>query len=112
MHGNTVMLGNGSGKKTRHFEAILSELGECWEIHRSLGGRLGGVHIEVTDEDVTECVGGASGVRESDLDLRYTTACDPRLNYDQAMELAFMLAECVRGGAGGSEGGRTAGKSG
>jgi 3-deoxy-7-phosphoheptulonate synthase len=94
MHGNTVVAGQ--GRKTRHLEAIFGELGRSWDIHRALGGRLAGVHIEVTDEDVTECLGGASGVQESDLGRRYTTACDPRLNYDQAMELAFMLSERIR----------------
>jgi 3-deoxy-7-phosphoheptulonate synthase len=86
MHGNTVVAG---ARKTRHFEAILQELRESWEVHQSLGSRLAGVHVEVTSDDVTECLGGASGVREADLDLRYTSACDPRLNYDQAMEMAF-----------------------
>jgi 3-deoxy-7-phosphoheptulonate synthase len=100
MHGNTVAAGT---RKTRRFEAILSELGASWDIHRGLGGRLAGVHVEVTDQDVTECLGGASGVRESDLDLRYTSACDPRLNYDQAMELAFMLAEKIRQAERGSD---------
>jgi 3-deoxy-7-phosphoheptulonate synthase len=95
MHGNTVTAG-APARKTRRFAAILTELEESWEVHRSLGGRLAGVHIEVTDGDVTECLGGASGVTESDLDLRYTSACDPRLNYDQAMELAFLLAERIR----------------
>jgi 3-deoxy-7-phosphoheptulonate synthase len=93
MHGNTVVAGQ--GRKTRRFEAILQELGTTWDVHRGMGGQLAGVHVEVTDEDVTECLGGASGVREADLDLRYTSACDPRLNYDQAMELAFMLAERI-----------------
>ncbi|MEX2218879.1 MAG: 3-deoxy-7-phosphoheptulonate synthase class II [Phycisphaerales bacterium] len=97
MHGNTEVVGEGSARKTRRFDAILGELGICWDLHSDLGGRLGGVHVEVTDQDVTECLGGASGVREEDLDRRYTSACDPRLNYDQAMELAFMLAERMGG---------------
>jgi 3-deoxy-7-phosphoheptulonate synthase len=96
MHGNTFTAGNGGSgmvRKTRRFEDILRELELCWDIHQSLGSRLGGVHVELTHEDVTECLGGAAGITESDLGRNYTSACDPRLNYDQAMELAFLLGE-------------------
>jgi 3-deoxy-7-phosphoheptulonate synthase len=91
MHGNTVC--TASGRKTRHFEAILEELLVSIDIHESLGSRLAGVHFELTAENVTECVGGASGVREADLDTAYHTLCDPRLNYEQAMEIAFAIAK-------------------
>ncbi len=90
MHGNTVC--TASGRKTRHCEAILDELLASIDIHQSLGSWLAGVHFELTAENVTECVGGASGVRETDLDTAYHTLCDPRLNYEQAMEIAFAIA--------------------
>ena len=90
MHGNTV--GTKSGRKTRHVEAILSELLDSIDLHASLGSWLAGVHCELTAESVTECVGGASGVQEADLDTAYQTRCDPRLNYEQAMEIAFAIA--------------------
>jgi 3-deoxy-7-phosphoheptulonate synthase len=91
MHGNTVC--TASGRKTRHFEAILEELLDSIDIHESLGSWLAGVHFELTAENVTECIGGASGVRETDLDTAYHTLCDPRLNYEQAMEIAFAIAK-------------------
>lgn len=91
MHGNTETVGDGT--KTRRFSAILQELVEQIEVHEELGGRLGGVHIEHTAEAVTECLGGASGVSEADLHTCYQTLCDPRLNYEQAMELAFAIAK-------------------
>jgi 3-deoxy-7-phosphoheptulonate synthase len=91
MHGNTVC--TASGRKTRHFEAILEELLASIDIHESLGSWLAGVHFELTAENVTECIGGASGVRETDLDTAYHTLCDPRLNYEQAMEIAFAIAK-------------------
>jgi len=90
MHGNGVT--TSTGVKTRQFADILHELEASWDIHESLGSHLGGVHIELTGEDVTECLGGASGVTEADLSRNYASPCDPRLNYDQAMELAFLLA--------------------
>jgi 3-deoxy-7-phosphoheptulonate synthase len=110
MHGNTVLVGadrgrqsadsgrgsaGATGTKTRSFAAIVEEVEATWEVHRALGTRLGGIHLEVTGEDVTECVGGASGVREEDLPRRYETACDPRLNYEQAMELAFAVGRRI-----------------
>lgn len=97
MHGNTVSAP--SGIKTRSFAHILEELEVSWDVHQSAGTRLGGVHIELTGEDVTECVGGAAGLTEDDLTRRYLSPCDPRLNYEQALELAFCLARRMAGGA-------------
>ncbi len=94
MHGNTFATGN--GHKTRDFEAIISELRMAFRIHRELGSRLGGVHLELTGDNVTECVGGSSKLTESDLSRAYKSAVDPRLNYDQAMEIAFLIAEELR----------------
>ena len=71
---------------------ILREIDLAFTIHRELGSNLGGVHIELTGEDVTECIGGAAGVREDDLTRNYVSLCDPRLNYQQALEMAFLLA--------------------
>jgi 3-deoxy-7-phosphoheptulonate synthase len=90
MHGNTVS--TKSGRKTRHVDAILSELIDSIDIHETAGSVLGGVHFELAAENVTECLGGASGVQEGDLDACYQTRCDPRLNYEQAMEIAFAIA--------------------
>ncbi|MFI4896922.1 MAG: 3-deoxy-7-phosphoheptulonate synthase class II [Phycisphaerales bacterium JB059] len=90
MHGNGIT--TGSGVKTRSFDAILEELERVIEVHDRAGSVLGGVHFELTGEDVTECVGGASGVREEDLGVNYASPCDPRLNYAQSLELAFLLA--------------------
>lgn len=90
MHGNTTT--TDSGLKTRSFSAILEELEHSIDIHTRLGGVLGGVHFELTGEDVTECTGGAAGLTEADLGARYTSRCDPRLNDQQALEMAFLLA--------------------
>ncbi len=90
MHGNGIK--TSEGIKTRSFDAILQELESCHDIHRSLGSILGGVHFELTGEDVTECVGGAAGITEQSLSSNYATLCDPRLNYQQSLELAFLLA--------------------
>ena len=95
MHGNTIT--TGSGQKTRRFDDILSELRAAFAVHRDSGSRLGGVHLELTGENVTECVGGSSGLTEHDLQTAYNTTCDPRLNYEQAMEIAFSIAESLRG---------------
>ncbi|MBC7835992.1 MAG: 3-deoxy-7-phosphoheptulonate synthase [Phycisphaerales bacterium] len=95
MHGNTL-LRNGARRpvrKTRAFTDILSELVDSCDIHAACGSHLAGLHVELTHEDVTECLGGASGITEADLDTNYATACDPRLNYEQALELAFRLGE-------------------
>lgn len=90
MHGNGMT--TASGVKTRSFTAILDELEVSHEIHERTGTPLGGVHFELTGEDVTECLGGASGLSEADLTLNYQSQCDPRLNYQQALEMAFLLA--------------------
>ncbi len=95
MHGNTVS--TGSGIKTRHVSAILNELSDAIAVHQRMGSVLGGVHFELTADNVTECVGGASGVTEDDLSTRYQSLCDPRLNYEQAMELAFAIADRLEG---------------
>jgi 3-deoxy-7-phosphoheptulonate synthase len=96
MHGNSMT--TKSGRKTRSFDDIAREMEESIEIHDREGSRLGGVHIELTGQDVTECVGGAMGLTEDDLDRNYDTLCDPRLNYEQSLELAFKLARRLGGG--------------
>jgi 3-deoxy-7-phosphoheptulonate synthase len=90
MHGNTETAT--SGLKTRRFENILSELESAFRIHRELGSWLGGVHFELTGEDVTECTGGARGLTDADLARAYKSQVDPRLNYEQALELAMRIA--------------------
>ncbi|KAF2102447.1 phospho-2-dehydro-3-deoxyheptonate aldolase-like protein [Rhizodiscina lignyota] len=90
MHGNTVTTPDGI--KTRHFTSILSEVSSALRIHQQHGSFLGGVHLELTGEAVTECTGGSEGLVEEDLNLNYTTYCDPRLNEKQALELAFLVA--------------------
>ncbi|MGH8214603.1 MAG: class II 3-deoxy-7-phosphoheptulonate synthase [Rhodanobacteraceae bacterium] len=89
MHGNTEKLG--SGVKTRRFANIRSELEQAFEIHAAAGTRLGGVHLELTGEDVTECMGGARDLSEADLARAYKSIVDPRLNYEQALELAMLI---------------------
>lgn len=89
MHGNTQT--TASGIKTRNFDDILHEVERSFDVHESLGSRLGGVHFELTGEDVTECTGG--GLSEADLDQNYVSLCDPRLNYRQALEMAFRIGE-------------------
>ncbi len=91
MHGNTFSAEN--GKKTRHLEQIERELVSAFKVHREQGSILGGVHLELTGDDVTECIGGARGLKESDLQRAYKSQVDPRLNYEQAMEIAFMISE-------------------
>jgi 3-deoxy-7-phosphoheptulonate synthase len=90
MHGNTVS--NDDGVKTRRFDAILSELEQAFEVHARAGSCLGGVHFELTGENVTECTGGARGLADADLKSAYKSAVDPRLNYEQAMEMALLIA--------------------
>lgn len=90
MHGNTRS--TPSGQKTRQFSSILNEVAQALQIHKDEGGELGGVHLELTGEAVTECVGGSEGLRDEDLGLNYTSYCDPRLNEKQALELAFLVA--------------------
>lgn len=94
MHGNTQTLA--SGIKTRRFDDILSEVTQAFEIHATCGSRLGGVHLELTGEDVTECLGGARDLVEKDLERAYHSQVDPRLNYEQAMELAMKMAALRR----------------
>ena len=96
MHGNTES--TNSGVKTRRFENIVTELDASFRIHRELGTHLGGVHFELTGEDVTECIGGARGLVEGDLARAYRTQVDPRLNYEQALELAMRIATNARSG--------------
>ncbi len=91
MHGNTVK--SSSGFKTRPFDHILAEVQNSFTAHRSEGTYLGGVHFEMTGKDVTECTGGLQLIDDEDLSLRYHTACDPRLNASQSLELAFLVAE-------------------
>ncbi|WP_243384870.1 class II 3-deoxy-7-phosphoheptulonate synthase [Geothrix alkalitolerans] len=95
MHGNGAE--SAQGLKTRDFGAILSELRQAFELHRAHGSHLGGVHIELTGEAVTECTGGSEGLSEADLAKAYETGCDPRLNGTQSLEMAFLIAEMMRG---------------
>ena len=94
MHGNTET--TPQGYKTRRFDKILAEIEESFEVHEQLGSHLGGVHFEMTGEDVTECIGGARGLAEGDLERAYRTRVDPRLNYEQALELALLVARHLR----------------
>ena len=94
MHGNTVEAA--SGRKTRHFDDVLDEVAGFFEVHRALGTHPGGIHIEFTGDDVTECIGGGDHIAESDLSHRYETTCDPRLNRGQSLDLAFRVAELYR----------------
>ena len=89
MHGNTESTSN--GYKTRRFENIRSELEQAFEIHAAVGTRLGGAHLELTGEDVTECTGGARELTDTDLERAYRTTVDPRLNYEQALEIAMLI---------------------
>ena len=95
MHGNTES--TSEGVKTRDFDNILGELQQAMDIHRDCGSRLGGVHFELTGDDVTECIGGACGLTESDLSTAYTTQVDPRLNAGQALEMAMLIAKKMQG---------------
>ena len=94
MHGNTKT--TTTGVKTRHFADILKELESSFDAHQSEGSSLGGVHLELAGEDVTECIGGASGIQESDLARAYKSDVDPRLNYEQALEVAMLIAHRLR----------------
>jgi 3-deoxy-7-phosphoheptulonate synthase len=94
MHGNTTEAPG--GRKTRHVEDILAEVTGFFEVHRALGTHPGGIHIEFTGDDVTECLGGSHDLTEDDLTDRYETACDPRLNRGQSLDLAFRVAELYR----------------
>jgi 3-deoxy-7-phosphoheptulonate synthase len=94
MHGNTEE--SPSGHKTRHFDRIMDEVEGFFEVHQRMGTHPGGIHVEHTGEDVTECLGGAQMISHSELGSRYETACDPRLNTQQSLELAFLVVEMLR----------------
>ena len=94
MHGNTYEAP--SGYKTRKFDDVLDEVRGFFEVHKKLGTHPGGIHIELTGDDVTECVGGGEQISHEDLSSRYETACDPRFNHTQSLELAFLVAEMLR----------------
>jgi 3-deoxy-7-phosphoheptulonate synthase len=94
MHGNTYEAP--SGYKTRKFDDVLDEVRGFFEVHKKLGTHPGGIHIELTGDDVTECVGGGEQISHEDLATRYESACDPRLNHTQSLELAFLVAEMLR----------------
>jgi 3-deoxy-7-phosphoheptulonate synthase len=94
MHGNTFVAEG--GHKTRRFDDVLSEIRDFFQVHHSMGTWPGGVHVELTGDNVTECLGGAEDILEADLPQRYTTTCDPRLNARQSIDLAFRVAELLR----------------
>ncbi len=94
MHGNTIKSGNGF--KTRPFDRVREEVERCFDVHHAEGTYLGGIHLELTGQNVTECVGGAQAITEARLGDRYHTHCDPRLNADQSLELAFLIAETLK----------------
>ncbi len=94
MHGNTIKASNGF--KTRPLKNIISEIEQFFQIHRSEGSYPGGIHLEMTGQDVTECIGGIQAIEENDLKSRYHTYCDPRLNASQSLELAFLLSEFLK----------------
>jgi 3-deoxy-7-phosphoheptulonate synthase len=94
MHGNTKEAA--SGHKTRLLDDVIDEVRGFFEVHKALGNHPGGIHIELTGDDVTECLGGIGGVSETDLPFRYETACDPRLNRIQSLDLAFQVADMLR----------------
>jgi 3-deoxy-7-phosphoheptulonate synthase len=96
MHGNTET--TPQGIKTRRFDKIVDELEQSFALHAQLGSRLGGVHVELTGENVTECIGGARGLSETDLERAYKSRVDPRLNYEQALEMAMRIARHLRSG--------------
>jgi 3-deoxy-7-phosphoheptulonate synthase len=93
MHGNTITL---NSYKTRPFERILKEVQAFFDVHRSEGTHPGGIHIEMTGKNVTECTGGARAITAEDLHDRYHTHCDPRLNADQSIELAFLVSDLLK----------------
>jgi 3-deoxy-7-phosphoheptulonate synthase len=91
MHGNTYEAP--SGYKTRSFDDVMDEVKGFFEVHKALGTHPGGVHIELTGDDVAECLGGSEHIDEATLESRYESLCDPRLNHSQSLELAFLVAE-------------------
>jgi 3-deoxy-7-phosphoheptulonate synthase len=94
MHGNTIT--SVSGYKTRPFDRILNEVKEFFAVHAAEGTYAGGVHLEMTGQNVTECTGGARSISDSDLNDRYHTFCDPRLNAEQSIDMAFLVAELLK----------------
>ncbi len=94
MHGNTIKARR--GYKTRPFDRIISEIRTFFAVHQAEGTYAGGVHLEMTGKNVTECTGGARAITEADLQDRYHTYCDPRLNAEQAIEIAFLVAELLK----------------
>ncbi|HTW18997.1 MAG TPA: 3-deoxy-7-phosphoheptulonate synthase class II [Mycobacteriales bacterium] len=96
MHGNTIT--STTGYKTRRFDDVIEEVRGFFDVHHALGTTPGGIHVELTGDDVTECLGGADDIDHADLGGRYETACDPRLNTGQAIELAFLVAGMLHGG--------------
>ena len=94
MHGNTFVASG--GQKTRHFDDVINETSQFFLVHQALGTWPGGLHIELTGDDVTECLGGGSRLDETDLDVNYTTICDPRLNATQSLDMAFHVAEYLQ----------------
>ena len=94
MHGNTVKAS--TGYKTRPFENIITETKKFFQVHDAEGTFAGGLHIEMTGQNVTECIGGAQNITDKDLSSRYHTHCDPRLNANQALELAFLISEEIK----------------
>ncbi|MGP9812012.1 class II 3-deoxy-7-phosphoheptulonate synthase [Rhodopseudomonas sp. NSM] len=99
MHGNTIT--SNSGYKTRPFDRILSEVRSFFTIHTAEGTHAGGVHLEMTGQNVTECIGGARAITDEDLNNRYHTACDPRLNAEQSIDMAFLIADLLKQGRAG-----------
>ena len=96
MHGNTFTAPE-SGHKTRDFNDILSEIQSFFEINRAEGTTPGGIHFELTGDNVTECVGGGRNILDQQLKNNYQTNCDPRLNAEQSLEIAFQIAEMIKG---------------
>lgn len=96
MHGNTTKSESHPGLKTRLFSNIISELASALRIHAAEGSRLGGIHLELTGDDgVTECTGGSMQLSDADLARNYQTHCDPRLNYEQSLDVAFIVSEVL-----------------
>jgi 3-deoxy-7-phosphoheptulonate synthase len=93
MHGNTFS--STTGYKTRHFDDVVDEVHGFFDVHRALGTVPGGIHVELTGNDVTECLGGSEKILDADLEKRYESVCDPRLNHQQSLELAFLVAEML-----------------
>ena len=91
MHGNGITTKN--GYKSRRFDDVMDEVNGFFEVHKALGTHPGGIHVELTGDDVAECLGGSEQIDESTLEERYESVCDPRLNHMQSLELAFLVAE-------------------